>query len=298
MRRSARHARHQLPTLASIGRIIWRAKRPSFLAPTRSTEAPGPWLEAHLEPRPADLVEDYIRHVGADPADYAGTIPPHLFSQWAFPILSEAIAQLPHDFTRVVNAGCRLEMRGPLPVAEPLMVRARLDSVDDDGRRAIVVERLETGPPAQPDALVAEQVLIVPPLKRRKGGSRGAPRETPGVDADLELIGSIQAGADAGLEFALLTGDVNPAHWLPAFARMLGHPRPIIHGFSSMARAYECVRAAYFGGDPHALRNVDVRFTRPLALPARAHVFASRDGRLAVGHVPGGVAYLVGTYSA
>ena len=44
-----------------------------------------------------------------------------------------------------MNAGCRIENRAPLPAGEPLEVRVRIESIDDDGRRAIIVQQMVTG---------------------------------------------------------------------------------------------------------------------------------------------------------
>ena len=43
----------------------------------------------------------------------------------------------------------------------------------------------------------------------------------------------------AGLEFAFLTGDFNPVHWVRRYARAAGFASPILHGFAMMARTME-----------------------------------------------------------
>src|SRR5579859_3420320 len=163
---STRHVLAQGPVLAALGRAALAelgARLP--LAGQRAngaTSTPGPWIERELPPRPEALVRDYVRNVGGDPAWYRGRLPAHLFPQWAFPLAARAIAPLPYPLVRAMNAGCRIEQRAPLPAAEPLRVRARLESVDDDGRRAILVQRIETGTRSAPDALVAEMRAYVP----------------------------------------------------------------------------------------------------------------------------------------
>ncbi|MCB9690921.1 MAG: hypothetical protein H6736_03820 [Alphaproteobacteria bacterium] len=101
---------------------------------------------------------------------------------------------------------------------------------------------------------------------------------------------------DAGTDFAVLTGDVNPIHWIPAAARAAGFRSCILHGFSTMARSIETLNAARFAGDVHRLRAVDVTFTRPLLLPARPGVFIADDGGFSVGTQPGGPCFLQGSY--
>ena len=87
---------------------------------------------------PEKLVSDYVRHVGGDPSWYRGRVPPSLFPQWGFPLQAQTLLGVPYPLARVMNAGCRIEQKAPLPAGQPLHVRARLESVDDDGRRAIL----------------------------------------------------------------------------------------------------------------------------------------------------------------
>lgn len=101
--------------------------------------------------------------------------------------------------------------------------------------------------------------------------------------------------ADAGLDFAKLTGDFNPMHWVPAWARAFGFRNTILHGFGTMARAIEGMNRSLFAGDVDALREVHVRFTRPLVLPAQVGLYVSGN-ELYVGDAPGGPAYLTGNF--
>ena len=306
---STRHVLAQGPVLAALGRAALAELRARLPIPARhahganggsgtprrhapGAEAPGPWIERELPPRPEALVRDYVRNVGGDPAWYRGRVPAHLFPQWAFPLAARAIAPLPYPLARVMNAGCRIEQRAPLPAGEPLRVRARLESVDDDGRRAILVQRIETGTRSSPDALVAEMRAYVP---LGKGAGKSASKDRPGVPPGARELAFSSVAADAGLDFAKLTGDANPIHWLAPYARAAGFRACILHGFGTLARAVEALNRARFAGDPARLAAIDVRFTRPLVLPARVGVYVEGD-RIWVGDAPGGGAYLEGRF--
>ena len=119
------------PVIAALGRVAMSGLRND--KPTHPPAVPGPWIEARLPPRPADIVRDYIRHVGGDPAWYRNRIPAHYFPEWGFPLGQRALEGLGYPLARGMNAGCRLENRAPLPMGEPLEVRARIESIDDDG---------------------------------------------------------------------------------------------------------------------------------------------------------------------
>jgi acyl dehydratase len=255
---------------------------------------PGPTVRATLPPRPDALVRDYVAHVGGDPAAYAGRVPPHLFPQWGFPLAAETLASLPYPLAKTMNAGSRVEVRAPLPAGEPLLVTARLEAVDDDGRRALLRQRVVTGTPSTPAAITADLFAYVP-LARARGGER-AEKKRPTVPSSAREVGRLRADRAAGLAFASLTGDVNPIHWLPPYARAAGFRRPILHGFATFARAWEGLVRAEAGGDPGRVAFVDARFVKPLPFPADVGLFVDDARGVWVGEAPGGAAYLEGSY--
>jgi acyl dehydratase len=284
------------PMIATLGRVATTAlRRPREIAPRPSTA--GPWVNARLPPLPPELVRDYVRHVGGDPAFYRGQLPAHLFPQWGLAVGARALAPLGYPLARAMNAGCRIESRRVLPSDEPLEVRARVEAVDDDGHRAILTQRIVTGTPSAPDALIADARVFVR-LHAKENGAPGArsPRPAPLVPADAREIAYLRLSASAGLDFAKLTGDFNPVHWIPAYARASGFRGCILHGFSTLARAIEALGRARFAGNPSRLCVVDVRFTSPLLLPAWVGVYVSADGRFWVGDAPEGRAFLEGQF--
>jgi hypothetical protein len=237
-------------------------------------------------------VRDYLRHVGGNPEAYAGVLPPHLFPQWSFPLAAKTLAKLPYPLTRVVNAGCRIEQRAALPANEALVVRARLEMVEDDGRRAKITQTVVTGTRQVPEAVVAEMRAYVPLAKG--GGGRGD-KAAPVVPSDAEEIARFEVGARAGLDFAVLTGDFNPIHWVPPAAKAAGFKGCILHGFATLARAYEALVSARCAGVPAKMKMVDVRFVRPLVLPGRVVACVREDG-VWLGEKAGGEAYLEGRF--
>jgi len=271
------HLVHQGPTLRALGEVAF-ASLGSRSGTTGAAPAalPAAWIEAVVPPRPESLVRDYIRHVGGDPASYRGVLPPHLFPQWSFPLAARALAHLPYPTTKIINAGCRIEVRAPLPSNEPLHVKVRLESIDDDGKRALLVQKIVTGTARVPEALVAEMRTLVPLARREK--EKGPPKPRPGVPLGAKEIAFARIPSTAGRDFAVLTGDVNPLHWFAPAARAAGFRGCILHGFSTLARAVEALNRRVFAGDARRLAVIDVRFTRPLVLPAKVGVYVAGGG--------------------
>jgi acyl dehydratase len=83
--------------------------------------------------------------------------------------------------------------------------------------------------------------------------------------------------------YAGASGDFNPIHWNERFARSVGLPDVIAHGMFTMAEAARVVTD--WLGDPGAVIEYGVRFSRPVVVPdddagARVEVIGTVAERL------------------
>ncbi|MER5475547.1 MaoC family dehydratase [Streptomyces sp. NPDC002734] len=67
------------------------------------------------------------------------------------------------------------------------------------------------------------------------------------------------------VEYAGASGDFNPIHWNEKFAKEVGLPDVIAHGMLTMAEAARVVTD--WTGDPGAMVEYGVRFTKPVVVP-------------------------------
>ena len=67
------------------------------------------------------------------------------------------------------------------------------------------------------------------------------------------------------VRYAGASGDFNPIHWNERFAKSVGLPDVIAHGMFTMATAIRVVTD--WVGDPGAVVEYGVRFTRPVVVP-------------------------------
>ena len=67
------------------------------------------------------------------------------------------------------------------------------------------------------------------------------------------------------VRYAGASGDFNPIHWNERFAKEVGLPDVIAHGMFTMAEAIRVVTD--WAGDPGAVVEYGVRFTRPVPVP-------------------------------
>ena len=294
---SSKYIFQQGDVLKALGRTTWSALTQKKSS-SKDFPIPGPIYEGVVPPRAPELVKTYIRHVGGEPGLYKEHLPPHLFPQWGFSWAAQTLKGLPYPLLSVVNGGCRLEVHQPLPNDEPIHISAQLVHLDDNRKRVVMHQRVISGTKSAPEAIVATMYPIVP---LRQKAPKDAPKskkkkEKPRVPKDVKEIDFWKLRKDAGLDFAKLTGDFNPIHWVPSYARMSGFKNTILHGFATMARAMEGLNQhLYMGATP--LRVLDVQFTRPLVLPHTVGLYVTEDQQVFVGDAPGGPAYLVGQFS-
>jgi hypothetical protein len=313
---SSRYVLSQGPMLSTLGKTAARALAQRVLPRKhRALITPGPELKRSFAPLSSALLDAYVAHVGGDPRAYREIVPPHFFPHWAMPVAAEAFKSLPYPILRVVNAGCHMQVNAMLRRSEALHVRAHLAEIDDDGKRAILTARVVTETESTPNALICDIHAFVPlRTKREHNGSSAKSNGTaasplpkpvrpvrndadkPRVPRGAREIDFIKLSADAGLSFAKLTGDFNPIHWLPAYAKTSGFRNVILHGFGTFARACESLNRGLLGGDVRKLHRLEAKFTRPLVLPHAVGVYVHERG-VFVGDGIEGPAYMTGRFA-
>jgi acyl dehydratase len=109
-------------------------------------------------------------------------------------------------------------------------------------------------------------------LRRGKGDPGAASGEAfPIVDEDTPASAEWRLDGDLGRRYGGVSGDRNPIHMHSLTAKPLGFPAAIAHGMWTKARALAALEPRL----PDAFA-VDVRFRRPILLPAKVE-FATQD---------------------
>ncbi len=276
----------KLRTVAYFGRV-WasglalqlglRPMRDRMLRP-RITGAVPPFSERD--------VEQYIRRTGGDPDLYRDSegyllVPHTYFATWGLAELAKALlaARLPLNFTRVVHATSRVRVHRMQRVVEPARFTATVETVVRTGKRVRVEQKLATmTPDAQP---LAEHALAMILPERRVGGSKSKRQIVP---IDTSLVTAIRLPPNEGWRYARLSGDFNPVHWMGPFAKLVGFPRPVAHGFDLMARTCHAAVSHLADGDARKLKMMDVAFRKPVVLPAEVHLYAAAPEKMTSGN--------------
>ncbi|MBT8137769.1 MAG: hypothetical protein KJO54_12195 [Gammaproteobacteria bacterium] len=126
---------------------------------------------------------------------------------------------------------------------------------------------------------------------RLPGSGRGERLKRQATDG-FDEVAAWQAGPGIGRQYAAVSGDYNPIHLSAITARPFGFRAPIAHGMWSLGRTMTALRDRL-----SAPYHFDVRFRRPLLLPAEVRLMLAADGQFRLVEVGSGKAYLSGFHT-
>ena len=170
------------------------------------------------------------------------------------------------DHMRTVHASETLVIHKPLPIRGTVVAKPRVIEVIDKGRErgALVVSERDIRDVADGSLLATVRQTA---MCRGDGGFSEAPETSerapspPDRDADIAL--TLPTTPQTALIYRL-SGDYNPLHAEPGFARGAGFPRPILHGLATMGLVCHAAVRSAFGNAPERLRTMKCRFTAPV----------------------------------
>jgi acyl dehydratase len=151
-----------------------------------------------------------------------------------------------------------IEIHRPLPVAAEIETRGRVAELWDKGKACLAVLELVTSERGG-DPLFTNRFSL---FLRGEGGFGGEPGPKVGNVAP-------ERAADGSVDKALLpqqallyrlSGDKNPLHADPEFAKLAGFDRPIIHGLCSFGVTLKAVVDGALGGDVAKVARYQARF--------------------------------------
>jgi acyl dehydratase len=170
------------------------------------------------------------------------------------------------NFAMVVDGERRITFHKPLPAKCAVVTDERMLAILDkgEGKGAVLVQERATREAASGDKLFT---IVTSIFARGDGGFGGSPDGGPALhmlpDRAPDLVKECDTRADQALLYAL-SGDRNPLHRDPAFARLVGFPRPILHGLCSYGTACRAVLSTVAEYQPERIKQFDVRFSKPV----------------------------------
>ena len=177
----------------------------------------------------------------------------------AFPALMGLSASVEINPVMLLHGEQGFTIQKTIPVKGSLTTAGKVSGVFDKGKGALVTIATETRDETG-DVLFTNTSGIFVRGAGGFGGERGpeagntAPERGPDRSVSMETL-PIQA------MIYRLSGDRNPLHIDPAFAKMAGYDRPILHGLCSFGHVGRAVLSEYCGNDPSRFVGMSVRFS-------------------------------------
>jgi acyl dehydratase len=228
-------------------------------------------------PEGLDLELTGVRAEPADVSAYAkvcgfalrDTLPPTYPHMLAFPLHMAVMSdgRFPFGAVGLVHVENRIVQQRPIGIDEELTIRVRPTPLQPHPKGKTFSLKTEV---LVDDEVVWESVSTM--LRRGKGDEKAkAEKGVDSVRANTPASAEWKLGGDLGRRYGGVSGDRNPIHMHSLTAKPLGFPAAIAHGMWTKARAL----AQLEGRLPDSFE-VDVRFRKPILLPARVE-FASQD---------------------
>jgi acyl dehydratase len=184
------------------------------------------------------------------------------------------------NWTKVVHGEQGMVLHRPLAPQGTVIGKTRIVEVIDkgEGKGALVYSERKITDKASGDLIAT---LTQTTFCRGDGGFGGPPRTAPPVQAMPDRAPDLTCDLPTRPEMALvyrLSGDINPLHAEPAFAKAAGFPRPILHGLATFGIAGHAILKSVCGYDPGRLTTIAGRFSAPVFPGETIRTEIWRDG--------------------
>lgn len=162
------------------------------------------------------------------------------------------------NFALVLHGEQDIEIHRPIPVQAKIESAGRIAGIYDKGKAALIVIEVETkevgGAP-----LFTNRFSI---FARGEGGFGGEAGPKAGHDAPTRKPDAVVESPTLPHQALLyrLSGDKNPLHADPDFAKLGGFDKPILHGLCSFGIVCKAVVDQMLGGDVTKVARYQVRF--------------------------------------
>ena len=169
------------------------------------------------------------------------------------------------NFIMVVHGEQRLSITNALPVSGDFIANAKVIGCYDKGPARGAIIEVETSVKNKKNN---EEIckLVSTTFARGDGGFGGpeSPKKEIFIpDGEPDYVSEVSTKPDQALIFRL-SGDYNPLHSDPNFAKAAGFEKPILHGMCTYGIACRSLVDEICENDPSKLKRFDCRFSSPV----------------------------------
>lgn len=179
------------------------------------------------------------------------------FGPGLFPFIEKSGINL---FT-LLHGEQKITLHKPIPPKGVVHSTAVCESIWDKGDKGAVVTLRVESRDADGDLLFENVALLMDRSGGNFGGERGPKTESvsPPEGKDPDFSVAYTTSPDQAALYRL-SGDKNPLHIDPEFAKMGGFDTPILHGLCSYGYAGRAILKSVCGDDPAKMKSFHVRF--------------------------------------
>ncbi len=174
-------------------------------------------------------------------------------------VMGSVMAQVQFNLAMLLHGEQKITLHRPIPPSGKASGVGRIVEVWDKGKAAVIGVECEVSD--QDGPLFTTHATLFIRGAGGFGGERGERREVqalPDREPDL-VVEDITREEQAALY--RLTGDRNPMHIDPNFAKFGGFERPFLHGLCTYGFAGRAALSALCEGDPSRFRSMSGRFS-------------------------------------
>lgn len=174
------------------------------------------------------------------------------------PMMANAGLNLP----AVLHGEQKIVLHSPIPTSGTIHTSGVCTSIYDKGDKGATINIEAESKDSNGQRLFENHIVIVDRSAGNFGGDRGPkvekldPPEGKEPDFHVEYVTSPDQAA-----LYRLSGDKNPLHIDPEFAKLGGLKRPILHGLCTFGFAGRAILHSVCGSDPACLKSFAARFT-------------------------------------
>lgn len=163
----------------------------------------------------------------------------------------------------LVHGEQAITLHREIPVEGTVRTVGKVVGVYDKGSGGVIVTESESVDAASGEPMFTTRSAVFIRGEGGFGGDRGPSSKQEPPAGDPTHVVTYSTRPDQALTYRL-SGDRNPLHSDPEFAKLAGFPKPILHGLCTYGFTGRALLHSLCGGDPSRFAGMEGRFSKPV----------------------------------
>ena len=185
------------------------------------------------------------------------------------------------DFSKLVHGEQSFTLHSPIPVEGRVRTVSKIVGIYDKGSGAVIETEAESVDAETDEPRFSTRSSVFIRGEGGFGGDRGPSKRTELPEREPDHTVTYQTRPEQALIYRL-SGDRNPLHSDPEFAKLAGFDRPILHGLCTYGFTGRALLHTLCDSDPARFTSMEGRFTSPVFPGEKLEVAMWTDGGQAV----------------